>query len=99
MKPKLQQNERIDLRVSTDLKSLLTRAAAYSGMPLSVFLVSVASVRAKELVAERETLTLSAEDWKHFMLAIDNTDKQRPKLEAAARRYLKKKDQSIRRAS
>jgi len=35
-----QRDERIDLRVSGDLKTLLSRAAAYSGMSLSSFLIS-----------------------------------------------------------
>lgn len=34
-----QRDQRIDLRVSADLKTLLSRAAAYSGMSLSSFLV------------------------------------------------------------
>lgn len=38
MRPNMtQRDERIDLRVSADLKTLLSRAAAYSGMPLSSF--------------------------------------------------------------
>jgi uncharacterized protein (DUF1778 family) len=53
-----QRDERIDLRVSADLKSLLSRAASYSGMSLSSFLVSTAADCAKEVVAEHETLTL-----------------------------------------
>jgi uncharacterized protein (DUF1778 family) len=82
-----QRDERIDLRVSTDLKTLLSRAAAYSGMSLSSFLVSVASDRAKEVVARHETLTLSSRDWDAFLTALDQADKPRPRLEAAARRY------------
>jgi uncharacterized protein (DUF1778 family) len=82
-----QRDERIDLRVSTDLKTLLSRAAAYSGMSLSSFLVSVASDRAKEVVAQHETLTLSSRDWDAFLTALDQADKPRPRLEAAARRY------------
>ena len=82
-----QRDERIDLRVSTDLKTLLSRAAAYSGMSLSSFLVSVASDRAKEVVAQHETLTLSSRDWDAFLTALDQADKLRPRLEAAARRY------------
>lgn len=82
-----QLDERIDLRVSTDLKTLLSRAAAYSGISLSNFLVSVASDRAKEVVAQHETLTLSSRDWDAFLTALDQADKPRPRLEAAARRY------------
>ena len=83
-----QRDERIDLRLSADLKALLARAASYSGMSLSSFLVSSASERAKELLAERETLTLSSRDWRAFLAGLDKAGRRRPKLEAAAKRYL-----------
>ncbi|MGQ0653959.1 MAG: type II toxin-antitoxin system TacA family antitoxin [Betaproteobacteria bacterium] len=86
--PTTQRDERIDLRLSAELKSLLARAASYSGMSLSSFLVSSASKRARELVAERETLTLSARDWRAFLSGLDKAERRRPKLEAAAKRYL-----------
>ena len=47
--------------------------------------------RAKELVAERETLTLTPRDWSKFLGALDKTERPRPKLAAAARRYRKRR--------
>jgi uncharacterized protein (DUF1778 family) len=82
-----QSKEHIDLRVSTDLKTLLSRAASYCGMSLSSFLVSIASDRAKAVVAEHETLTLTPRDWDAFLAALDDADRPRPRLAAAARRY------------
>ena len=82
-----QRDERIDLRLSAELKALLARAASYSGMSLSSFLVSSASKRAKELVAERETLTLTARDWRVFLAGLDKPERRRPRLEKAAKRY------------
>jgi uncharacterized protein (DUF1778 family) len=87
-----QRDERIDLRVSADLKTLLSRAASYCGMSLSSFLVSIAADRAKEVVAEHETLTLTPRDWDAFITALDNADRPRPRLEAAARRYWSRRD-------
>ena len=84
----IQRDERIDLRLSAELKTLLARAASYSGMSLSGFLVSSASKRAKELVAERETLTLTGRDWRAFLSGLDKADRRRSRLEAAAKRYL-----------
>lgn len=86
-----QRDERIDLRVSAGLKTLLSRAASYSGMSLSSFLVSIAADRAKEVVAEHETLTLSPRDWEAFIAALDD-DRPRPELEAAVRRYHKRRE-------
>jgi uncharacterized protein (DUF1778 family) len=82
----IQKDERIDLRVSADLKTLLSRAASYCGMTLSGFLVSIAADRAKEVVAEHETITLSPRDWEAFLSALDE-ERPRPELEAAVRRY------------
>jgi uncharacterized protein (DUF1778 family) len=82
-----QHHERIDLRVSADLKTLLSRAASYCGMSLSSFLVSIAAARAKEVVAEHETLTLSPRDWEAFVAALDDADQPRPRLVAATRHY------------
>jgi uncharacterized protein (DUF1778 family) len=82
-----QRDERIDLRISPDLKTLLARAASYSGMSLSSFLVSIAADRAREVVADHETLTLTPRDWEAFLSALDDADRPRPRLTAAARRY------------
>lgn len=82
-----QRDQRIDLRLSAETKTLLARAASYSGMSLSTFLVSSASRRAKELVAERESLVLTARDWRAFLAALDKPDRRRPRLEKAAKRY------------
>ncbi|MBI3375166.1 MAG: DUF1778 domain-containing protein [Betaproteobacteria bacterium] len=86
-----QRDERIDLRVSEELKTLLARAASYSGMSLSSFLVSSASQRAKEVVAGREMLTLTTRDWRAFLTGLDKAERARPALEAAARRYARRR--------
>jgi uncharacterized protein (DUF1778 family) len=80
--------ERIDLRTSPEIKELIVRAAATAGLSLSAFLIASAQERAKELLAENESLTLSPRDWDAFFSALDNADKPRPKLEAAAAEYL-----------
>lgn len=87
-----QRDKRIDLRVSTDLKTLLSRAASYSGMSLSSFLVSTAADRAKEVVAKHETMILTTEDWEAFLAALDNAERPRPRLAAAARRYQSRRE-------
>ena len=82
-----QRDERIDLRITADVKQLLVRAASYSEMSLSRFLESAASAKAREVVAEQEAIVLSPADWNAFLAALDD-DVPRPRLEAAARRYL-----------
>ncbi len=48
---------------------------------------AVSARSAREVVAENETLTLSPRDWEAFLAALDDTDRPRPRLAAAARRY------------
>lgn len=83
-----QPYERIDLRTSPAIKELIVRAAATAGVSLSAFLIASAQERAKQILAESETLTLSPRDWDAFFAALDNADKPRPKLQAAATEYL-----------
>ena len=84
-----QPYERIDLRTSSEIKKLISRAAATAGVSLSAFLIASAQERAKQILIESETLSLSPRDWNVFFTAMDNTDKPRPKLDAAASEYLK----------
>ena len=81
--------ERIDLRTTPDMKALIVRAAAAAGMTVSAFLLGTAHARAKEILAEQEMVTLTADDWVAFFSALDNTEKQRPKLAAAMEHYRK----------
>lgn len=87
-------DERIDLRLPSEAKRLISRAAAYEGTTLSAFLVSAAKERARELVAEHEVVTLTSADWEALIAAIDNTEKPRPRLAAAAKKYRKQKADS-----
>ena len=79
--------ERIDLRTSTETKALISRAAATAGMSVSAFLLTAAQERAKAVLGEAESLTLTQRDWEAFVAALDNLDKPRPKLDAAMKRY------------
>lgn len=59
--------ERIDLRTTPEIKELIVRAASAAGVSLSAFLIASAQDRAKQLLAERETLTFSPRDWNAFL--------------------------------
>lgn len=70
------------------------RAATTAGVSLSAFLITCAQDRAKQILAGSETLPFSPRDWDAFFTALDNADKPRPQLEAAALDYLKWREQS-----
>jgi len=82
-----QANERIDLRTSPEIKELIVRAASTAGMSVSAFLLGTAQERAKQILAEREMITLTSRDWNAFAKALDNADKPKPKLAAAMKRH------------
>ena len=85
--------ERIDLRTSPEIKELIVRAASTAGVSLSAFLIASAQERAKQVLAESECLTLTPKDWDSFFMALENADKPRPKLAAAAKDYLAWREQ------
>ena len=61
-----QAQERIDLRTSPDIKELIVRAASTAGMSVSAFLLGAAQERARQILAESETITLTSRDWNAF---------------------------------
>jgi len=80
-------NERIDLRTTAEVKELIVRAASTAGMSVSAFLLGSAQERARQILAERESLTLTPDDWHAFAEALDKLDKPRPRLTAAMQRH------------
>ncbi|WMT47905.1 MAG: DUF1778 domain-containing protein [Acidithiobacillus caldus] len=88
--PAMEKDERIDIRLPASLKQQLGRAAMYAGMPLSAFLLSAASDRARQLIHQQEEVTLTPEDWAAFLRGLDETGKDRPRLKEAARAYAKR---------
>ncbi len=86
MSTSAQAYERIDLRTSPEIKELIVRAASTAGISVSAFLLGPAQERAKQILAEREMITLTSRDWNAFAKALDNADKPKPRLSAAIRR-------------
>ena len=80
-------NERIDLRTSPEIKELIVRAASTAGLSVSAFLLGAAQERARQILTENESITLTSRDWRAFVKALDNTEKPRPKLAAAMKRH------------
>jgi uncharacterized protein (DUF1778 family) len=44
------------------------------------------------MAKEHEILTLTRHDWEAFLAALDDTDRPRPRLEAAACHYLSQRE-------
>lgn len=82
------KNSRVDLRIPTDLKEIIEQAAALVGQSVSAFMLGLAVPRAREIIREADTLTLTARDRDRFMAAIDDVDAEpNAALRQAAERY------------
>lgn len=82
------RHQRIELRTTSEIKDLLARAAALRGISVSAFLLDTAQERARQLLAEQESITLSSADWEVFLTLLDQADKPRPRLQAALHKHL-----------
>ena len=82
-----QQRERIDLRISDDLKSLLQYAAGLRGSSLTEFVVRSAQEKAEETIRQYESMVLSRQDSASFVEALLNPPAPNERLRAAAQRY------------
>ena len=77
------KQERMHIRLDTQSKQKLERAAAYAHKSLSEFVLGQALHAADELIHEHETLMLNEADWEIFLDALENPPKPNAKLKKA----------------
>lgn len=82
------KSERIDLRLTQEVKDLLTRAAQLARQPLSTFLIESAYEKANQLISEQEQLRLSNEERDKFLALLDNPPQPNETAQAAMRKFL-----------
>lgn len=83
------KTDRLEARVTSELKALLSRAAALQGRSLTDFVVTSASEAAQRITREAEVLELSRRDQAEFAEALLNPAAPNVALGQAARRYLR----------
>jgi uncharacterized protein (DUF1778 family) len=81
------KDERIDLRLSSEHKDALMRAASALGLSLSDFVVSRSLEAANELLRKHTILTMSPRDLESFLTALDEDRKPNDALVKAAEQY------------
>lgn len=81
----VKDSERLSLRVSSEDKSLLMRAVAYSRTNLTEFMMNQSLNAAKAIVEQAERIALSTRDSLIVLDALENPPKPNAKLLAAAR--------------
>ena len=81
-----QKNQRIDLRLSMEDKSMIEEAAAMTNQTVTQFMLNSASERAAEIIEQHRRIVLNDASWEQVMNAISNPSMPVAKLKRAARR-------------
>jgi uncharacterized protein (DUF1778 family) len=83
------KQERLQVRLDTQAKGVLQRAASYRHKTLSQFVLSTALEEAERIIRENEVVTLSNPDWKAFYDALTDPPAPNAALRKAYDRYRK----------
>ena len=80
---------RLEARISTDLHSMLKRAAEIQGRTMTDFVVSAVQDAAQQAIAQSEVIRLSLADQECFARALLSPPKPAPALKRAFARHRK----------
>jgi len=86
----LVRNERLDLRINSEIKTLFSRAAEFSGMTMTAFVIEAARERAQKLIEQNERLVLNNEARDMLMDMLANPPEPIESLRRAAEKYTAK---------
>ena len=80
----VETNDRMSLRIASEEKSLLIRAAAIQHTNLTEFVIRNVVSAARKIVEESERLALTEKDSLHVLNLLDNPPQPNDKLISAA---------------
>jgi uncharacterized protein (DUF1778 family) len=80
MEPATSKSERLNLRVSAELRQLLQVAADLENTNLTAFILEAARVRAEQRLADQDRFELPAERFEAFMDALERPARILPRL-------------------
>jgi len=72
--------ERVEFRVSAELKQQLEQAASAVGLTVAAFVKDVALRTARQTIREQQQLQLDAESWDEFRAAVDRPGQVVPRF-------------------
>ena len=81
------KQERLQIRLDAQAKSILQRAAGHRHKTLSQFVLGTALEEAERVIRENEVVTLSGADWQVFYDALTNPPAPNATLRKAYARY------------
>lgn len=81
------KDTRLNIRCDKRARELLDKAAAYSHVSISEFVLSHALESAEKVVQANESITLQPEDFHAFLAALDAQSQPNPALQKAFKRH------------
>jgi uncharacterized protein (DUF1778 family) len=81
------KDDRLQVRLDAEAKTMLQRAAGYRHKTVSQFVLATALEAAEKVIRENEVATLSRPDWKIFYDALVNPPIPNPALRKAFAKY------------
>ena len=81
------KESRLNIRCDSHMRELLERAATYSHVSISEFVLSNALASAERVVQANERITLNPEDFQAFLAALDSPAKPNAALQRAFDRH------------
>ncbi len=81
------KESRLNIRCDSYARQLLDKAATYSHVSVSEFVLSNALTSAEQVVQTHERLTLKPEDFQAFLVALDAPAPANAALQAAHKRH------------
>lgn len=83
MKNTTTKESRLNIRCDVHARDLLDRAATYSQVSVSEFVLSNALISAEKVVQANERITLKPADFQAFLAALDRPSEPNPALRKA----------------
>jgi len=87
MKNTTAKESRLNIRCDMRARELLDKAATYSHVSISEFVLSNALASAEKVVQAHENITLQPDDFRAFLAALDAPTEPNPALEKAFKRH------------
>jgi len=81
------KDSRLNIRCDMRTRALLDKAATYSHVSISEFVLSHALESAEKVVQANESITLQPEDFHAFLAALDAPSQPNPALQKAFKRH------------
>jgi len=79
--------DRINFRLSPEIKAKIVRAAAITGQQLTDFAVSTLNEKANEILEQHNNITLNSQDYKFFLDSLSQEQEPSQTSLNAANRY------------